>query len=230
MSSLLPYTMFQDVLFPSDESSSAQADGGLRLQKLLYFKPAAKTALRSVPLVIFDFETTGLDASSDRIVEVGALKILAGQQIGEFHSMVLPEIPLSTQAARITGITQDMLVGAPRLSEVMPTFLKFIEGAILVAHNADFDWAFLHNGALRLGYQLAWPCFCTLKIARVLLPQLESRNLDSLAKHYGLEFEARHRSVGDCRVTWGVLARLLADSGDKLRTWQDILPYASGQS
>ena len=109
-------------------------------------------------------------------------------------------------------------------------FFRFIDGAILVAHNADFDWAFLRNGAARLGYQLSWPCFCTLKLARALLPQLESKNLDSLAKHFSLDFEARHRAIGDCKVTHGVLMGLLTGATPPLITWQDLQPYAVGMT
>lgn len=227
MSVMLQHTMFQDVFFP--EASDQEGDDyGLQLKRLLFFKPLPMTILETTPIVVFDFETTGLDSQSDRIIEVGGLKTLKGKVIEEFHSLIKPDIPMSAQAESITGITTDMLQDAPPIEPILKNFLKFIEGSFLVAHNAEFDWAFLKNASDRIGFQLSWPCFCTLKMARQLLPELESKNLDSLAKHYGLQFEARHRSIGDCRVTFQVLKAFLRDAETPLETWQDLSPYACG--
>jgi DNA polymerase III epsilon subunit family exonuclease len=219
--------MFQEVLFPrSSNAAHEDGDAGLMLQRVLFFKPRTSVRLSEANLVVFDFETTGLDANSDRIIEIGALKVQGSTVIDEFHTLVKPDVPLSPQASRITGITAAMLQDQPMLGAVLSNFFRFIEGSILCAHNAEFDWAFLRNSASRLGYQLSWPCFCTLKMARALLPQLESKNLDTLAKHYQLEFEARHRSIGDCKVTHAVFDRLLTASPEPLMSWGDLAPYA----
>jgi DNA polymerase III epsilon subunit-like protein len=85
--------------------------------------------------------------------------------------------------------------------------------------------AFLKHACNRLGYQIEWSCFCTLKLARQLLPDLESKNLDSLAQHYGLSFAARHRSIGDCEVTGAVLNSLLRGEGAGLQQWKDFSPF-----
>lgn len=218
--------MFHAVLFPEDEQNGSHAGQELLLERLIRFIPSLRGLIHNLPLVIFDFETTGLDPNSDRIIEVGGIRVESGKAVQEFSYLIQPDIPLPATASKVTGITAAMLEGQPRIEEIMQPFLKFIDGCILVAHNAEFDMAFLRNACRRLGYRIEWPCFCTLKMARVLLPQLESRNLDSLAAHYGLVFEARHRSVGDCKVTSSVLQSLLRAEGQHLQTWEDFQPFA----
>lgn len=230
MSQQLFYSMFHDVLFPKEAAGSEAVKQNLFLQRVLRYLPAQETIVRQATLVIFDFETTGLDPATDRIIEIGGLKVVGGKPAGEFSTLIKPDIPLPKTAAQITGITEEMLEGQPAIEDVLPKFLEFIEGAILVAHNAEFDMSFLRTSCERLGYQISWPCFCTLKLSRSLLPDLESRTLDSLATHYGLTFEARHRSIGDCKVTSSVLQALLANEGRSLVAWQDLQPFAVAHS
>jgi DNA polymerase III epsilon subunit family exonuclease len=220
--SLLHNSMFYDILFPEDEGEGLGTDGQLLLQKVLRFHIGPEVLFRGKTFVIFDFETTGLDSMRDRIIEIGALKFVDGKKVGEFSTLVKPDIPLPETASKITGITADMLEGQPSIEDVLPSFLQFFDKAILVAHNAEFDMAFLKAACQRMGYQVEWPCFCTLKLARQLLPQLESKNLDALAQHFGLSFAARHRSIGDCEVTGSVLQALLQKEGQSLQQWRDI--------
>lgn len=226
MSELLRYSMLHQVFFPVDAEQDANEAADLRLQRVLRHGLSGQAKVRDIPLVVFDFETTGLDMVSDRIIEIGALKILNGQIVDQFSTFIDPEIPLPAVATKITGITPDMLVGQPKIDAMLPQFMKFFAGALLIAHNAEFDMGFLTRSAQRQGIELHWPCFCTLKLARGLLPQLESKNLDTLANHYQLTFEARHRSIGDCKVTWGVLQRMWAQEGGHLVTWQDMAPFS----
>ncbi len=222
---LLQNSMFYDIIFPSDDDDGMSADGQLLLQKVLRYHPKPDLSLLDSPLVIFDFETTGLDAMRDRIIEIGAIKYHKGQKIAELGTLIKPEIPLPETASKITGITSEMLEGQPAIEEILPSFLQFIEHSVLIAHNAEFDMAFLKNACQRMGYQIEWPCFCTLKLARQLLPDLESKNLDTLAKHFDLTFAARHRSIGDCEVTGAVLQRLLDSEGKHLRAWKDMQAF-----
>ncbi len=222
---LLQNSMFFDILFPTDEEEGYGSQGQLFLQKVLRFYPLPETQFRQSPLVIFDFETTGLDSLRDRIIEFGAIKYQNGRKVDEFSTLINPDVPLSDAASRITGITADMLIDQPAIEEIMPSFLQFIDKSILIAHNAEFDMSFLKAACQRLGYQIEWPCFCTLKLSRALLPDLESKNLDFLAKHFGLTFAARHRSIGDCEVTGGVLDALLAKEGAHLQQWKDLETY-----
>lgn len=219
---VLRNSMFQEILFPSDSDESFGGQGQLFLQKVLRHHLAPEAMVQGHPLVIFDFETTGLDVYRDRIIEIGAIKYVNGERVGDFSFLINPEMALPEVIRKITGITDEMLVGKPLIDEVLPDFLQFIHKSILVAHNAEFDLNFLRSVAGRLGYQIEYPCFCTLKMARILLPELESKNLDTLAKHYDLSFAARHRSIGDCEVTGGVLRALLAKEGQNLQQWKDF--------
>ena len=224
--SQLQHSMFYDVLFPSQNDQAGETPEDLALAKVLRFTAPRSATLSTTNLVIFDFETTGLDYENDRIIEIGGLKIVNGKMEDEFSTLIKPDIELPVEASKITGITPEMLADQPSIEEKLPEFLQFIEGCILVAHNADFDMSFLRNSARRLGYRLEWPSFCTLRLARLLLPDLESKNLDTLAAHYNLQFEARHRSIGDCKVTSAVLQSLLSNEGAHLTTWNDLQPFA----
>ncbi len=230
MSQQLAYSMFQDVLFPPDDET-VMTNQQLSLQKVMRYRAPESTLIRETDLIIFDLETTGLDTRGDHIIEIGALKVCQGNQTAEFSTLVKPPtMPLPKVITKITGITNDMLEGQPDIESMLPEFLSFIDGCILVAHNADFDMSFLYHTANRLGYQVDWPGFCTLKLARALLPDLESKKLDTLAEHYGLTFEARHRSIGDCKVTHSVLNEMITNEGQDLITWADMMPFrSSGQ-
>ena len=147
------------------------------------------------------------------------------QVVEEFSSFVQIDTELSSTVTRITGITSDMLAGQPLIEEIMPEFLKFIDGSILMAHNAGFDKAFLQEEANRLGIDLNWSVFYSLKLARKYLAELDSKSLDSLAEHYGLTFEARHRSIGDVKVTVAVIDELFKNEASGLHTWADLADF-----
>ncbi|MES2744810.1 MAG: 3'-5' exonuclease [Bdellovibrionota bacterium] len=219
---VLRNSMFQEILFPSDADEAFGSQGQLFLQKVLRHHLSPESIVMNFPVVIFDFETTGLDVYRDRIIEIGAIKYENGRRVGDFSFLIDPEIPLPEIITKITGITDAMLEGQRKIEGVLPEFLQFIDKCVLVAHNAEFDLNFLRSVASRQGYQIEYPCFCTLKMARLLLPDLESKNLDTLAKHYELSFAARHRSIGDCEVTGSVLTNLLAKEGLHMQQWRDF--------
>ncbi|MCX6117094.1 MAG: exonuclease domain-containing protein [Proteobacteria bacterium] len=174
------------------------------------------------PLILFDTETTGLDSELDRIIEIGAIKYVGGKAVEEFWSFVKTDIELTPLIQNLTGITQGMIKDAPAINEVVPNFLKFIRGGILVAHNAEFDMAMLNAACNRLGYDLDWPCFCTVKLARRVLPGLPNYKLDTLAEHFKVTFEARHRAVGDVKVLATVVKNFLEDDEYEIETWADV--------
>jgi len=219
--------MFQDVLFPGKARGLPEDGQELSLRRIVSFSPHARLELARVPLVVFDLETTGLDHRQDWIVEIGAQKLVGDQVVDEFDTMIDPERDMPESAQKVTGITPDMLVGKPKIREVLPEFFQFIEGCILVAHNANFDMGFIRHHAGLLGVEFQWPAFCTLKMARELLPDLKRKNLDTLAEHYGLTFESRHRSIGDVKVTVSVLQELMNHEGAHLKTWKDMEPFSS---
>ena len=168
-----------------------------------------------------------MDANRDKILEIGAQKIVNFSVVDEMSTLISAKIPPSALATveRISGITPDMLTGQPCVEEVLTRFLEFIKGSILVAHNASFDMGFIRAECLRQGVELDWPVFCTLKMAREILARLQRKNLDTLAEHYGFSFEARHRAIGDVKVTVAVLRELLMREASHLQKWADMSPF-----
>ena len=226
MSTQLGYSMFQDVLFPVAEKVSATAAAEvLQLRRVKRFVPAKDLNILGASIVVFDLETTGLDHQVDRIIEIGAIKLAGLEPIAEYSSLVETDIELTSDIVKLTGITQEMLQGQPQMEAVLPEFLRFIEGSILVAHNAEFDMGMLKAACSRQGLDLEWPCFCTLKMAREMLADLENKKLDTLAAHYGLSFESRHRAIGDIKVTVGVLAGLFRQEAAAIERWDQLQPY-----
>ena len=226
MTGQLGYSMFQDVLFPAlDTSLSQDRDAVLTLRRVKRYLPEPSYAMSDATLVVFDLETTGLDSDVDRIIEIGAIKLKGMQPVDQFSTLVKADIELTDDITKITGITQDMLEGQPSIDTVLPKFLEFIEGGLLVAHNAEFDLSMVRAACSRVGIDLEWPTFCTLKMARELLPDLENKKLDTIARHYGLTFEARHRSVGDVKVTVGVLRNLMAKHPERFTQWSGMKPF-----
>lgn len=222
---MLQYSMFDKVYFPPKKDNQGNTGTKLSLRKSISFSPHGNIFLEQIPLVVFDLETTGLSAKDDWIVEIGAQKIVQGKVVGTFDTLIDPKCEIPLAAQKVSGITNEMLVGKPEISTVLPKFFQFIQGCILVAHNATFDIGFIKHHASLLGFDFTWPVFCTLKLARELLPNLERKNLDTLAEHYGLTFEARHRSIGDVKVTASVLEELLRNEGSHLEQWKDFAPY-----
>lgn len=172
------------------------------------------------PIVVFDFETTGLDHKHSRIIEIGAIKYINRQEVDRFSTLINPNVTLSPIITKITGITDHMLKDAPGILDVLPKFHDFLRGAIGVAHNAEFDIGMLFYESMRIGIQCDYTVICTLKLARALV-NIERRNLDALAAHFDLSFESRHRSIGDILVTAGVLWKIL-DTNPHLKTINDF--------
>lgn len=229
----LSHSMFHAVVFPESQvfNPGTPANGGntlddsLLLRRVMRFSPAPDASIEATPIVVFDFETTGLDPTQDRIIEIGAEKLIGFEVVDSYTTLVTTDVILTPQIQKLTGITPEMLNGKPEIESTLPEFLKFIDGCLLVAHNADFDMMMLRAAATRLGWEIDLPCFCTLKMARTILPQLENRKLDTLAQHYGLTFGSRHRSAGDVRVTSDVLKNLITVDGDGIECWKDLQPY-----
>lgn len=220
---LLKHSVLFDAMFPGSlESTSDTQESVLALRRRVRHTVLPQSLLLETPIIVFDTETTGLDSQLDHIIEIGAIKYVGGKQVDEFSSFVKTDIELTQNIVNLTGINQDMLKDAPTMDQILPKFLNFIRGGIMVAHNAEFDMGMLHAACNRLGYDLEWPCFCTLKLTRRILPGLPRYNLDTLAEHYKLTFEARHRAVGDVKVLAGVLHAILEDDEYDIATWADV--------
>ncbi|MDA3649251.1 DEDD exonuclease domain-containing protein [Saccharopolyspora indica] len=185
--------------------------------------------LHQVTFVVVDLETTGGDRAQDAVTEIGAVKIRGGEVLGEFATLVNPERGIPPSIVTITGITEAMVVDAPRMDTVLPAFLEFCRGCVLVAHNAPFDIGFLRANCERLG--LSWPkpqVVDTVRLARRVLSRDETPNykLGTLARVLNARTEPVHRALDDARATVDVLHSLLERVGALgLRTLEDLLSH-----
>ena len=155
--------------------------------------------------VVFDIETTGLDCKNDRIIEIGAVRIKDGViQPQRFSTFADPKQPLSPKIVSLTGITDDMLVGAPSQTEAVQAFLDYAGDCPVVAHNADFDVSFIRQAALRMGVPFAPTTVDTLYLARRLYPDLPNHKLDTVADHLRLGNFNHHRADDDAATAAGI--------------------------
>jgi DNA polymerase-3 subunit epsilon len=189
------------------------------------------TALADVTFVVVDLETTGGTPAECGITEVGAVKVRGGEVLGEFQTLVNPAEPIPAFISVLTGITDAMVAEAPRVESVLPAFLEFAAGSVLVAHNAGFDVGFLKAAAARTGAR--WPGFTvldTLHLARQLVVRDESPNhrLASLARVFGSTTTPDHRALHDARATVDVLHGLLERVGNLgVHTLEELTSYTS---
>ncbi|HEV7907920.1 MAG TPA: DEDD exonuclease domain-containing protein [Pseudonocardiaceae bacterium] len=187
------------------------------------------TSLRETTFVVFDLETTGGRPGEDAITEIGAVKVRGGVVLGEFATLVDPERGIPPQIVALTGITQAMVTGAPRMSTVLPAFLEFAAGAVLVAHNSGFDTGFIKAECERHGYR--WPrpaVLCTVKLARRVLSRDEapSCRLSALAELFRVSTMPTHRALDDARATVEVLHNLLERVGPLgVHSLEELLAY-----
>ena len=169
--------------------------------------------LHEVPFCVLDLETTGGSPQNCEITEIGAVRFVGGEPAGTFHTLVNPGVEIPPTITVLTGITQAMVVEAPRIEEALPSFLEFLGGDVVVGHNVRFDLSFLNAAALRLGYgRLANRSVDTLGLARRLVRnELRSLRLGSLAAHFRSPVAPTHRALDDARATahvlWGLLER-----------------------
>jgi DNA polymerase III subunit epsilon len=166
------------------------------------------------PLVFLDLETTGATATHDRITEVGIVEVENGRFVREWSSLVNPGISIPPAIQALTGISNAMAAGAPRFEEIAREVWEAVDGRVLVAHNARFDYGFLKNEFRRLGKSFTAPVLCTVKLSRKLFPQHARHNLDTLMMRHGLNCEARHRALGDARVLWQLAQQWREDPGE----------------
>lgn len=180
------------------------------------------------PFVVVDTETTGTSASMDRIIEIGAVKVLDGQVVDEFDQLVNPGTLIPSRITRLTRITNGMVFGKPGIDEVLPAFVEFLGDSVLVAHNLSFDMGFLNAELHRLdSHPIDNTSLCTLRLARRLLKGLRSKGLSALAAFYGIEINGRHRALGDAKATAEILLRFLAQLADEKEIHQreDLIKF-----
>ncbi|GAB7388254.1 PolC-type DNA polymerase III [Bacillaceae bacterium] len=180
--------------------------------------------LKSDTYIVFDVETTGLSAVRDKIIELAAVKVRGGEIVDTFESFVDPHQPLTKTISELTGITDEMLRGAPELDEVLRKFRDFVGDGVLAAHNARFDMGFLNIGYKRIGEpELANPVIDTLEMARFLYPGMKNYRLNTLCEKFNIELVSHHRAVYDARATGHLLWRMILDCAERNILYQDQL-------
>ncbi len=176
--------------------------------------------------VVFDIETTGFSPIHNRIIEIGAVRIRGGKIADTFSSFVNPRVPIPFEIEKLTSINDEMVQDAPEIEEVLPAFLKFAEGAVMVAHNADFDMSFIRENAKRQGIRRNDTYVDTVALSRALLPNQAKHTLDAVAKSMGVSLENHHRAVDDAAATAEIfekfLARLRKDGMSSLKEMNEL--------
>jgi DNA polymerase III subunit epsilon len=183
--------------------------------------------LASLSFAVVDVETTGSrPEGGDRITEIAVVTVREGQIAGVYETLVNPERSIPAFITRLTNISWEMVRDKAPFREVCDDVLSALEGHVFVAHNAAFDWRFVSTEVARArGRELTGRRLCTVRLARRLLPQLRSRSLDWVARHYDVQIEPgqRHRAAGDALATARCLLRLLDDArGHGCERWSDL--------
>ena len=159
--------------------------------------------------VVFDLETTGFSPETNRIIEIGAVKVQNGKIVDKFSTFVNPQVPIPFRIEQLTSINDSMVIDAPVIADILPEFMKFCEGCVMVAHNADFDMSFIKKNCQRLDIDCKPTIVDTVALARVLLPNLNRFKLDTVAKALGVSLENHHRAVDDAGCTAEIFVKFI---------------------
>ena len=167
--------------------------------------------------VVFDIETTGFSPVNNRIIEIGAVKVSGGEIVDRFSTFVNPDVPIPFEIEKLTSIRDEDVMDSPQIDVILPQFLQFCEGCIMVAHNAGFDMSFIMENCRRLGYPQEFTYVDTVGISRVLLKNQSKHTLDAVAKTLGISLENHHRAVDDAECTAHIFVKFI-----KMLEEQDI--------
>ena len=159
--------------------------------------------------VVFDIETTGFSPVTNRIIEIGAVKVENGEITERFSTFVNPQVPIPFHIEKLTSINDSMVMDADPIEVVLPQFLEFVGDAILVAHNANFDVSFIKENAKRQGTPVDFTYVDTVGIARALLTGQSKYTLDAVAKTLGISLENHHRAVDDAECTAEIFVKFI---------------------
>ena len=159
--------------------------------------------------VVFDLETTGFSSIQNKIIEIGAVKVVDGKITDRFSTFVNPQVPIPFEIEQLTGIKDEMVIGADTIEVILPQFMKFCEGSVMVAHNAGFDIGFVEENCRRQNLAYDFTVIDTVALARVLLPALNRYKLDTVAKALGISLENHHRAVDDAGCTAEIFVKFL---------------------
>ena len=177
--------------------------------------PRTELALEA-PLAIVDLETTGGSPASDRVTEIAVMEIDGFEVSSEWSTLVNPEATIPAAIQALTGITNDMVAGAPRFAALAEELYERLGGRVFIAHNARFDYGFLRREFERTGRRFSAKTLCTVRLSRRLYPEHSRHNLDSLIERHGLLCKARHRALGDADAVWQFLRAAAAEHGTEI--------------
>ncbi|MCM1258726.1 MAG: PolC-type DNA polymerase III, partial [Roseburia sp.] len=165
--------------------------------------------------IVFDLETTGFSPNVNKIIEIGAVKVENGSITDKFSAFVNPGVPIPFEIENLTGINDDMVLNEEPIEKVLPRFMEFCGGAVMVAHNADFDMSFIKHNCKILGIEKEFTILDTVALARMLLPGLNRFKLDTVAKALGISLENHHRAVDDAGCTAEIFVKFIQMLGDR---------------
>jgi len=157
-------------------------------------------SLQGRTLAIVDTETTGTSPNYNQIIEIGILRIEDGVLVDTYKTLIKPARPLPDVITSLTGISNAELDDAPSFDEVALRVRELLTGAVVVAHNARFDYGFIKNEFRRLGIPFNAKTLCTVKLSRALYPKSPHHSLDDLIQRHGFQCESRHRAFDDAKV------------------------------
>ncbi|MBV9159440.1 MAG: GIY-YIG nuclease family protein [Candidatus Kaiserbacteria bacterium] len=172
--------------------------------------------LKGRAFAIVDVETSGTSATFNRVIEIGILRIEEGKCVEEYRTCLNPGRAISPWITSLTGITQEEVSAAPSFEDVLDEIERLLQGAVFVAHNARFDYAFIKNEFKRAGRGFRAKCLCTVRLSRAMNPRARKHDLSSIIDRYGFRCEARHRAFDDARVLWDLLQHFARTYGDRL--------------
>ena len=188
-------------------------------------------SLDNTTYCVLDLETTGISFRTEKITEVGIMKIRNGELLDSFSCFVNPEKPIPQKVVEVTNITDDMVKDADTIDKVLPKVIEFIGDSVLVAHNADFDIGFLKYNATALGLKLNNTYMDTLKLAKELFPQYKKYKLGIIAENLGIKVDVAHRALDDVDTTvkvFNIMLDMLKEQG--VKTLDDIDKKESGKA
>lgn len=177
---------------------------------MLSSKKGKRLLTYNADYIVFDLETTGTSCENDRVIEIAAIRVMDGQAVEDYSTLVNPGMPIPIWASNINGITDDMVVGAPAFDIALKDFLDFAGDMILVGHNIhSFDMRFIWRDAQKFfGKTIGNDYIDTLPLARLYLPQLEHHTLSDLADYYSIASNGAHRALYDCRMNQKIFEKL----------------------
>ena len=176
--------------------------------------------------IVFDIETTGFSSIRDRIIEIGAVKVVNGEIVDRFSTFVNPERPIPFEITNLTSITDEMVMDSPNIETVLPQFLEFVGDGVLVAHNAGFDVGFIGQNCRNLGLDDRFVYVDTVALARVLLPTLSKYKLNIVAKALNISLENHHRAVDDAGATAEIFVKFVEMlKKDHITTLKEVNRY-----